>query len=85
MLEERARQNLMMIVAAYRKATGVSLGAVSRRFYGNAEFLGQYQRGNGSITLRAMDKMLGKLRAEWPEKAVWPLTRAIMMGRTERE
>ena len=45
MLEERARQNLMMIVAAYRKATGVSLGAVSRRFYGNAEFLGQYQRG----------------------------------------
>jgi hypothetical protein len=51
MIEKTLRANLLAIVAAYRKATGASLAAVSRKFYGKVPFLAQSSSGtNGRRT-----------------------------------
>jgi hypothetical protein len=79
------RENLLSIIAAYRKATGKSLTAVSKQFYGNSTFFRTLKSGDHSITVARLDTMLEDIRAKWPEDARWPLTRAIHMGRKPQE
>lgn len=85
MFEKLVRDNLLAIVAAYRKATGKSLSDVSRTFYGRGGFLAQFKRGKCTLTLHSASVMLEKFRKDWPEGADWPLTHAVMMGRTARD
>lgn len=75
------RTNLLAIVAAYRKATGLSLATVSARFYGNAGFLSEYKAGRQTISIDKLDEMIGKFRKEWPENAEWPYLGAIFFDR----
>lgn len=74
--------NLLMIVAAYRKATGKSLTTVSKEYYGRGDFFDQLQRGTHSISIDRLSAMLEKFRSDWPVGASWPLTRPIFMSKS---
>jgi len=78
-IEKRAVRNLLEIVSAYRKATRESLQACSKRFYGDAYFFDKLKAGDGSLSLKTLDKVLDKIREAWPEKAIWPMVRLISM------
>jgi len=73
------RANLRSIVAAYRAATGSTLAQVSKRFYGNAGFLGSFFSGKGSVSLQKLDAMLAAITSEWPPGAEWPYCRAVII------
>lgn len=72
-------ENLLKIVAAYRAATGRSLTSVSKDFYGRGNFFEKLKDGSQTISIERLSQMLDKFRAEWPENAVWPMTRAVFM------
>jgi len=78
-MEKAARENLLPIVAAYRKATKQSLATVSSEFYGNGGFLEEFKNGKHSISLKKLDEVLRKFRDRWPANAEWPLLRPIFM------
>lgn len=78
------RANLLAIVAAYRKATGLSLGTISSRFYGNAGFLAEFKAGRQTLSIDKLDKVVEKFRAEWPDGASWPYLGAIFMNPPKR-
>ena len=71
--------NLLKIVAAYRAATGRSLTSVSKDFYGRGDFFDKLKDGSQTISIERLSEMLDKFRSEWPDGAVWPLTRAVFM------
>lgn len=73
------RTNLRLIVAAYRQATGSSLSAVSKAFYGNAGFLDSFLKGTQSMSIDKYETVVTNLRTKWPENAAWPFLRAIVI------
>lgn len=75
------RTNVLAIVAAYRRATGLSLATVSARFYGNAGFLAEFKAGRQTISVDKLEEMVGKFRNEWPGNAEWPYLGAVMFDR----
>lgn len=79
---EVANANILLIAETYAQATGKSLSAVSKEFYGNGDFFEQLRNDGRSITVRQMlGPMLQKFRDNWPPKTPWPPTRPIRMGR----
>lgn len=78
------RTNIRAILAAYRKATGLSLTTVSTRFYGNAGFLSAFLAGKRSMSLKKFDEVVDGIRADWPAEAEWPSVRAIILPRPEK-
>jgi hypothetical protein len=78
-LTEPVRDNLLTLVSVYRKATGISLATASMKFYGNATFFAQLQRGQQSISVKTLDAVLEKMRAAWPDGVAWPSLRPIFM------
>lgn len=85
MFKEIVVENLLAIVAAYRKATGKSLTAVSKEFYGRGDFFDQLGRGTHTISIDRLSAMLDYIRRNWPEGADWPLTRPIFMTQKPRK
>lgn len=81
MSEQIIKENLLAIADAYAKATGFSIATISRQFHGNQAFLGDFKKGERSITVSKMEEMLAAFRAGWPPGAKWPPTRPIRMGR----
>lgn len=81
MFAEIGRSNLLKLADAYAKATGMSLSAVSRKFYGNVTFLPEFKKGVQSISLRKFDEVVDKFRAEWPRDAAWPFLRSASIRR----
>ena len=79
MIEPEVRQNLLRVIDAYAKATGMTLPVISKRFYGNRAFLGEFKAGNGNITLAKVDDLLAKFRESWPKETDWPLLRPVWM------
>jgi hypothetical protein len=85
MFNKIVRDNLWAIAAAYAKATGRSMAAISKEFYGRGNFLKNVKAGKHSLSVPQVDRILGKFRRKWPDDAQWPLTRAIMMDRSPQE
>jgi len=85
MIEQIVRENLKLIVDAYSVATNKPLSRISRRFYGNTEFLDAFFAGTHSISLNKLDELLDKLREEWPPGVVWPACRPVVMPRRLRK
>jgi hypothetical protein len=83
-IAQTCRDNLRTIIASYRKATGASLSAVSKNFYGNAGFLESFLAGRQSMSIGKFEEVVQQLRDEWPEDAQWPPTRAIVIPRPEK-
>lgn len=75
------RKNLFTLVDAYMKATGESEQTVSRRFYGNANFLTSVRAGTSSVTIDRLDKLVSELRAKWPANKPWPYLRPVSFPR----
>lgn len=79
MIEDTMRSNLKLIAKAYAKATGRSIGSVSREIYGQSAFLDAFFAGDQTVSISKMDEMLRKFAAAWPADQKWPLTRAVFM------
>jgi hypothetical protein len=82
MFEEVIIENLLAIVAAYRKATGKSLTSVSKDFYGRGDFFVRLKKGDHTIGIGRLSTMLDKFRDQWPEGEAWPLTRPVFMTKS---
>lgn len=72
------RQNMAMIVAAYRQATGLALATVSSKFYGNPLSLKDYLSG-GTITTKKYDEIIEAIRNAWPKDGDWPFGPAVII------
>src|ERR1700688_798269 len=79
------RENLRLIVSAYRKATRKSLEAVSREFYGKTPFLRAYFAGEGKISTEKYGDVYAMFLEKWPEQADWPFLRSIVFDRPDRK
>jgi hypothetical protein len=83
---EATRENIRLIVDAYREATGASLSAVSKRFYGNASFLKAFLDGEkNSMSIDRLGHMLDEIRSEWPDGVRWPACKPIQMSGPARK
>lgn len=69
--------NLKSIVKAYASATGRTEVAISKEFYGNAGFLGDFLREEKSMSVRKYSEIVEGLRAKWPAGTAWPLLRVV--------
>lgn len=77
MIEQIMRENLLVLAQAYATAKGWSLATVSKQIHGNQAFLAQFLSGQVSTTIRTYEKMVGKIRTDWPKGLGWPETRAV--------
>lgn len=84
-MERIIRENLLAVVAAYRKATGKSLTQCSKEMYGNAYFFEEFRRGKRSVTLHQLDKIMNEFRRRFPDDASWPALRVVSMGRSPQQ
>ncbi len=73
------RDNLLKLANAYAKATGKSLGQISKEFYGNGNFFDEIAAGDRSIGVDKLEKMIEQFRENWPSGAAVPPLRAIFM------
>lgn len=80
MIAKTARKNLLAIARAYANATGTTIPAVSRKFYGKSGFLTDFSAGRQSITLSKMEEIIREFGKKWPNGLAWPDTAAISMG-----
>lgn len=81
MIASVVRDNVKAIVKAYAKATGRTLTGISKDFYGNAEFLPLFFKGEHSVSVKKLDEMLyGEkgMVTRWPEDAAWPLCKVVV-------
>jgi hypothetical protein len=81
MIDKLIHENLLLIVDAYRRATGKSLAQCSKELYGNGDFFLKLRRGDVAISTRKLAEMIEELRTRWPADARWPVTRVIAMNR----
>jgi len=72
MIAEILRDNLIAIAEAYGKATGKTLAQVSKKFYGNTDFLSDLKRDETTITLKKLDELIKAFKESWPDNADWP-------------
>ena len=81
MLAELLRKNLLEIARAYAKAQKLPLSAVSRKTYGNSNFLEEYAKAKITLSADKASEMLDWFRDHWPDNARWPILPVIQMGR----
>lgn len=81
MISKTVRENVLTLVKVYRKATGKSESQVSKKFYGNADFLAQLRSGEHSISVKKLEEMVEAFDEAWPEGTPWPALRPISMRR----
>jgi hypothetical protein len=79
MFEDVIIENLLAIVAAYRKATGKSLTSVSKDFYGRGDFFAKLRKGDHTIGIGRLSRMIDAFRDRWPDETPWPMTRPVFM------
>ena len=79
MFNDAVRDNLLALVDAYQRATGKSLTAVSKEFYGRGDFFDQFARGEHTISIARLGAMLDKFAADWPEGTEKPVLRPVFM------
>jgi hypothetical protein len=85
MFQDTIIDNLLAIVGAYRKATGKSLTSISKEFYGRGDFFAELRKGKHTVSIDKLDAMLDNFRAKWPEDAMWPSTRTVLMTRNPQK
>ena len=80
-VQKDARANLMLLANTYGKALGLPRSTVSKRCYGNSEFLDKYSQRKQWISLESYDRVLDFFIKNWPEEARWPLLYSIRFPR----
>lgn len=92
MIVETMTANLVQIARAYAKGKRTTLAAVARKFYGNPRLFDELQtrrkptkddprRWERSISVQKYEHLIESMKADWPEKAIFPLTRALIIER----
>jgi hypothetical protein len=95
MIVETMTANLVLIARAYAKGKRTTLAAVARKFYGNPRLFDELQtrrkpteddprRWERSISVQKYEEIVEAMRADWPDGALWPLTRAVIIERFAR-
>ena len=84
MIAKILRDNLVTLAKTYAKATGSTLAAVSKRFYGNEGFFADFRAGETSISIDKYDAVVKSFQAEWPKDREWPFLRAVVFSRPGR-
>lgn len=85
MIAKTCRENLGALVRAFRASTGMSMSAVSKKYYGNGGFLASYLAGRQSMSLEKYETVVNKIRADWPSDARWPVTRTIVLRAPDKK
>ena len=70
------RDNLIAIVTAYARASGLTITQVSKKFYGKGSFVAEFKRGARSVSVDKFDELVAQFRDDWPDGARWPYTHA---------
>lgn len=84
MFAETVTRNLLAIAEAYRRATGKTMGQVSKQFYGNSGFFAELRAGTRSISVEKIDEMIVAFQAAWPKGAPRPFMHAVHMWKSRR-
>ena len=71
--------NLFLIAETYRKAVGASRSQVSKDFFGRGDLLDGIKSRKVTITIKQVDKVIGRFREKWPKRTIWPMTRSVLM------
>lgn len=85
MIARACRENLLAIAVAYARAMGVTLEHVSKKFYGNRDFLRDFRQRDVSMSLDKFDEMIAAFSKAWPPGVRWPLMRAAVIERPKRK
>lgn len=85
MIAKTCRDNLAVLIRAYRAGTGASMSAVSKRHYGNGGFLTSYLAGVQSMSIEKYEAVVEGIRSAWPPDTAWPSLRAIILQRPDPE
>ena len=78
-MEQYCRDYLLAVATAFGKANHLTLATISRRFHGNVNFLGEFEAGKITVTLRKFDEMLSAFKSEWPHNTKWPKAKKISL------
>jgi hypothetical protein len=79
MISEICRDNLLALADSYASAERVPFSTVSKRFYGNTNFLRRFQNREVSISIDKFDEVIERFIAKWPPDAEWPLLRNVII------
>lgn len=77
MLGKLCRADLMVLVNAYCKKTGVTLEQAGFALYGNRKFFLQFAAWERSVTIDKFDEMINRLASSWPKDLNIPQLRLI--------
>ena len=66
-----------MLTAAYMKATGVTIGSLSRKAHSDNKFLSLFQRGKVSVTARKYDQIVAWFDENWPDGVERPVINEV--------
>ena len=83
-IETVARDNLKALAHAYSKATGRTVTAISKEFYGNVNVFDAFFAGDQSIRLSIYSGIIKEMIRKWPPEAEFPYLRAIIFPRPPR-
>lgn len=64
MIEKKCREDLRALTTAWCEATGRTLTAASRKFYGKSRVFPDFLKGAGSMSIRAFDQSMAKMQAD---------------------
>lgn len=81
MIAKILRENLLTLAKAYAKATGSTLPAVSKRFYGNVGFFADFRAGDASISIDKYEVVVGQFIDNWPKDTAYPFLRSVVFPR----
>jgi uncharacterized protein YciW len=95
MIEETMTANLVLIARAYAKGKRTTLAAVARKLYGNPRLFAELQtrrkptpedprKWERSISVQKYEWLIDRMKSDWPESVIFPLTRAVIIERYQR-
>ena len=64
MLGPRCRKELRVLTTAFTEATGRSLSAISKEYYGKSSFLGKFLDGETTMGIKKYDELTEKIRTD---------------------
>lgn len=63
---------LDVLVTGYQRGTGLAIGTVSKKIYGNRNGISEILAGKKSPSLDKLDAVIETLRQQWPRGVKWP-------------
>lgn len=72
MYAKSARENIRTLATLYASANGMSLEAVSRKIYGNVQFIPRFLKDDRSVSVHIADKLIERFSENWPRGVPWP-------------